>query len=231
MSPSKAINKQSFDGLNREILKCTKCPRLIKHCKQVAKEKRKSFASWEYWGKPVPNFGSYPSKLLIVGLAPAAHGANRTGRIFTGDNSGLWLYRAMYRAGFANQERSESLNDGLQPIDASITCVAHCAPPENKLTPSEALNCSEFLKSTIQLSKAKVIIALGKIAWDSVLKEVIGADQATKKPKFSHGQIVKLKNCVLIASYHPSQQNTFTKRLTENMLDDVFLKAKTISIE
>ncbi len=212
--------------LNQQIISCTKCQRLIKYCKQVAKEKRKSYLDWTYWGRPVPNFGALPAQLLVVGLAPAAHGANRTGRIFTGDNSGLWLYRAMHRAGFANQETSTSIDDGLRLINASITCVAHCAPPDNKPTPKEIQNCSGFFDQTLKASKAKVIIALGRVAWDAILKEFKKKDASLQKPLFKHGQTFKFQDIYLIASFHPSQQNTFTKRLTEPMFDEIFSKAR-----
>ena len=213
--------------LNQRIITCTKCPRLIKYCKNVAQEKRKAYQEWSYWGKPVPNFGTLPSKLLIVGLAPAAHGANRTGRIFTGDNSGLWLYRAMHRAGFANQEESTSIDDGLKLIDASITCVGHCAPPDNKLTPKEVENCSAFFQESLVSADAQVVIALGRVAWDAILKEFKKKDLKLQKPLFKQVQILQFQNLYLIASFHPSQQNTFTKRLTEDMFDEIFSKAKS----
>ena len=214
--------------LNQRIIACTKCPRLIKYCKNIAQEKRKAYQEWTYWGKPVQNFGRLPSKILIVGLAPAAHGANRTGRLFTGDNSGLWLYRAMHRSGFANQEEeSTSIDDGLELIDASITCVGHCAPPDNKLTPKEIENCSGFFQESLNTSKAQVIIALGRVAWDAVLKDFRKRDPLLKKPLFKHGQVFEFQGLHLIASFHPSQQNTFTKRLTEDMFDEIFSKAKS----
>lgn len=213
-------------SINERIISCTECPRLIKHCKAVAREKRKSFIDWTYWGKPIPNFGSFPSKLLIVGLAPAAHGGNRTGRLFTGDNSGLWLYRALYRAGFANQENSNSKDDGLKLLNTSITCVAHCAPPDNKLTPKEIENCSHFLKETLTAANPRVIIALGRVAWDALLREFKKKAPEFKKPTFKHGQAFEFRDTLIIASFHPSQQNTFTKRLTEEMFDALFSKAK-----
>ena len=214
-------------SLDQRIIDCTQCPRLIKHCQKIAREKRKSFQGWTYWGKPIPNFGVLPAKLLVVGLAPAAHGANRTGRVFTGDNSGLWLYRAMYRAGFANQEASTSKDDGLRLIDANITCVAHCAPPDNKLRPKEIANCSHFFEETVRATNPKVIIALGRTAWDALLKEFKKKNPDFKKPPFKHGASFRFRDQMILASFHPSQQNTFTKRLTEKMFDDIFSKAKT----
>ncbi len=215
-------------SLNQKIIKCTKCLRLITYCKKIAIEKRNSYEDWDYWGKPVANFGSFPCKLLVVGLAPAAHGANRTGRIFTGDNSGLWLYRALFRVGFASQEKSESKNDSLNLIDACITCVAHCAPPQNKLTRSEILNCSGFLRESLEASQAQVIVALGRVAWDACLKEFKTKNTELKKPAFKHGQICKVREQSIIASYHPSQQNTFTKKLTEKMFDEIFFRVRIL---
>jgi uracil-DNA glycosylase family 4 len=191
--------------------------------------------AWTYWGKPVPNFGDPKAKLLIVGLAPAAHGANRTGRMFTGDRSGDWLYRAMHKSGFANQPRSESADDGLSLHNALVTAVGHCAPPDNKPTKNEILNCENWLNETFDLTPFKVVIALGSIAWKAclvqlsrqynVVQKELG--QRNPKPKFGHGTILELSDGrVLIGSYHPSQQNTFTGRLTEEMFDQVFAIAK-----
>ncbi|NDG84004.1 MAG: uracil-DNA glycosylase [Proteobacteria bacterium] len=215
----------SLESLNQRIVSCEKCPRLRQHCVRVAKEKRRQFQNEAYWGRPVPGFGDENARVLIVGLAPAAHGANRTGRMFTGDNSGLWLYRALHRAGFANQERSENRADGLRLRDAYITAVARCAPPENKPTPVEIASCSPFLKAEIEmLRKVKVYVVLGQIAlkglW-GVLPDSVKPSKGV--PRFTHGARVPLKDGrLLICSYHPSQQNTFTKKLTEPMFDGVF---------
>lgn len=197
----------------------------------MALEKRKAYSSEKYWGKPVPNFGDPKAKLLVVGLAPAAHGANRTGRMFTGDQSGLWLYRALYRAGFANQPLSENIlkqsaSDGLKLSDALITAVAHCAPPENKPTPLEIKHCSPYLKELLKELRPRVILTLGQIAWTNILRIYpLGQE---KLPRFSHGAKFQIPNGpVLIASYHPSQQNTFTKRLTESMFDSVFKSVRS----
>jgi uracil-DNA glycosylase family 4 len=203
---------------------------LRKHCLSIAKEKRKSFLDWTYWGKPIENFGDANARLLIVGLAPAAHGANRTGRMFTGDRSGDWLYRSLHKTGFANQATATHMKDGLTLLDCAITATAHCAPPDNKPEPSELQKCQPFLQRTFAVLPIKVIVALGGIAWKATISElkILGWYEG-KLPKFSHGARVALKDGrVLIGSYHPSQQNTFTGRLTEPMLDSVFFDAKKI---
>jgi uracil-DNA glycosylase family 4 len=213
--------------LDQKISKCQKCPRLISYIEGVAKVKRKSFQDQTYWGRPVPNFGDYDGQILIVGLAPAAHGANRTGRMFTGDRSGEWLYRALHKAGLANQALSVSADDGLELQNCLITAVAHCAPPDNKPEKSEITNCSVFLESTIQEMKSlKVIIGLGSIAWENIFKYLKTENLFNEKiPKFSHSAEVRIENLLILGSYHPSQQNTFTGRLTEPMFDEVFEKA------
>lgn len=211
--------------LNDDIITCFACPRLVTWREQVAAEKVKRYADWDYWGKAVPNFGDPKARLLIVGLAPAAHGANRTGRMFTGDRSGDWLYRAMHKAGFASQPTSEHAEDGLELNDALITAVAHCAPPDNKPLPEEITNCRPFLERLLSEPQFQVIIALGKLAWDATLKH--HPPIAKPMPAFGHGAQHTLPNGrILIGSYHPSQQNTFTGRLTEQMLDDIFTKAQ-----
>lgn len=187
---------------------------------------------WTYWGKPVANFGDANAEVLIVGLAPAAHGANRTSRMFTGDRSGDWLYRALHKAGFANQPTAVSADDGLELHNIAIAATAHCAPPDNKPTIDELESCREFLTDTFKILPVKVIIALGGIAWDAALREIDALgwrDTAQKKPKFGHGAEVQLKDGrVLLGSYHPSQQNTFTGRLTEPMFDKIFSRAKNL---
>jgi uracil-DNA glycosylase family 4 len=214
------------DTFAQQIVACRMCPRILLHCETVAREKRKMFQHQEYWGRPVPNFGDPFAQLLIVGLAPAAHGANRTGRMFTGDQSGVWLYRALHRAGFSNQALSESRADGLELRNTLITAVVHCAPPDNKPLPDEIQNCRVFLKTTLERSKstARIILALGNIAWDAVWKE-LEAEGEVERPrvKFSHGVQVQMKSSRwLVGSYHPSQQNTFTGRLTEPAFDQIF---------
>jgi uracil-DNA glycosylase family 4 len=217
-----------WNSLNGAIIACQRCPRLRQHCQVVAREKRRAFAEWTYWGLPVPNFGDPGARLLIVGLAPAAHGANRTGRMFTGDRSGEWLYRALHKAGFASQPTSESHDDGLRLHDCAITAACHCAPPDNKPTPQEIEACAPWLDATVRLLPVRVFVALGQIAWQVVVdcaRTLHWWDGP--RPKFGHGVTVALTgDRWLIGSYHPSQQNTFTKKLTESMLDAVFAAAR-----
>jgi uracil-DNA glycosylase family 4 len=221
---------RSWDALNRRIVQCELCPRLRDHCRCVAQTKRKSFADDDYWARPLPNFGDPQGRLVIVGLAPAAHGANRTGRMFTGDRSGQWLFRALHKAGFANRAESESRDDGLELIDCAITAVCHCAPPDNKPTLEEQANCQSWLSATIELLPAKVFLALGQIAWNACVAEARRrAWLQGPRPKFAHAAQVKLNGeRWLLGSYHPSQQNTFTGRLTAPMLDAVFSTARQI---
>lgn len=218
---------------DERITACHRCPRLVDWRKQVAKEKVKRFADFDYWGKAVPSFGPVSAGLLVVGLAPAAHGANRTGRMFTGDRSGDWLYRAMHKAGFATQASSEHAGDGLELVNARITAVCHCAPPGNKPEKEEIANCRPYLWCELKdMPKLRVVIGLGKIAFDAAIdatgKELPGLEKnlLSPRPKFGHGATVELPGgLTLIGSYHPSQQNTFTGKLTEEMLDEVFRKA------
>jgi uracil-DNA glycosylase family 4 len=223
-----------------DITKCTRCPRLRKHCEAVGKGtvlKRKAFANDRYWTKPVPDFGRYPAALLIVGLAPAAHGANRTGRMFTGDDSGKWLYRALHKAGFSQTSGFESKDDN-ELIDSVITAVAHCAPPDNRPSPREIENCRPYLDRSLLKSDARVVLALGQIAWKSSLAAVENENTwacniPTPRPKFSHLAHFEFMDRTgitrhLIGSYHPSRQNTNTGRLTEPMLDSVFAKVRAL---
>lgn len=226
-TPSQSLD---LSDLHQRIIDCAQCPRLTAWCQQVAREKVKRFADDTYWGRSVPSFGDANARLVIVGLAPAAHGANRTGRMFTGDESGKWLYRALYRAGFCNQETSIHREDGLTLQDCYITAVNHCAPPANKPTPQEMQNCRPFLIEELQrLCHAQVVVALGKIAFDTVIS-VYEKDRGYslgKKPKFTHGIEFPLNETLtLLASFHPSQQNTFTGKLTEPMLDSIFQRVK-----
>ncbi len=214
--------------LNSRIVRCDRCPRLRTYCAEVAQEKRRAFREWDYWGKPVPNFGDPQAELLIVGLAPAAHGANRTGRMFTGDRSGDWLYRALYRAGFANQPHATHADDGLTLSNCAITAVCHCAPPDNKPTKEELAACRSWLQQTFDVLNPRVLVALGQIAWKETLIELTRRGWLDSRAgKFSHGAQLSLREGRwLIGSYHPSQQNTFTGRLTEPMLDAVFTSAR-----
>ena len=220
----------AWEALNRAIIACERCPRLCAYCQAVAAEKRAAFRDWDYWGRPVPNFGDPQARLLIVGLAPAAHGANRTGRMFTGDRSGEWLYRALFKAGFASQPTSAAVDDGLRLLDCAITAAAHCAPPGNKPLPEELANCHTWLEETIDLLPVVAFLALGQIAWKALVVELRRRGwYAGNAPKFSHGASVELAGGRwLLGSYHPSQQNTFTGVLTEPMFDSVFATARTL---
>ncbi len=225
--------EEQWQLLQRKIVRCKKCPRMIEHCKSVAQKKRKAYIDQKYWGKPVENFGDGQAELLVMGLAPGAHGANRTGRMFTGDRSGDWLYRAMHKAGFASQLESIDRDDGLQLVNAVVSGVCHCAPPDNKPTREEVANCQPFLEQTVSQVNPQVILALGRLAWAETLrlaKYLRWLDQGSEKPpKFGHGAEFRFSNGVwLLASYHPSQQNTFTGRLTEKMFDTVFARAKKL---
>jgi uracil-DNA glycosylase len=220
----------SWDLLQKSITACQKCPRLREHCQTIAVEKRRAFNDQVYWGKPIPNLGERGSRLLLVGLAPAAHGANRTGRMFTGDRSGDFLFRAMYDTGFATQPTSSGPADGLKLIDAAITATAHCAPPANKPTPEEIQNCAPFLDATIDaMPNLKGILALGRIAFDACLRlyKSRGWLPPGPKPNFGHGMLHKFdKAPFLMASFHPSQQNTFTGKLTPDMMRGIFQTAR-----
>jgi uracil-DNA glycosylase family 4 len=220
----------SWEKLQKSIIACNRCPRLREHCRTIATEKRRAFSDWTYWGKPIPNLGQPDARLLLVGLAPAAHGANRTGRMFTGDRSGDFLFRAMYETGFASQSSATDRDDGLGLIDAVITATAHCAPPDNKPTPEEIANCTPFLDSTLDLMpNLKGILALGRIAFDACLRtyKSRGWLPSGPKPSFSHGALYEFdKAPFLLACFHPSQQNTFTGKLTPKMMRDVFLLAR-----
>lgn len=217
----------AFSQLKTDIVACNQCKRLRRHCLKIAQIKRRAYINEAYWGKPIPGFGDEKARLMIVGLAPAAHGANRTGRIFTGDRSGDWLFRALHKAGFANQAHSVALDDGLKLKDTYITCIARCAPPENKPEPGEIRNCSSFLRREMEaMPQIKVWLVLGQIALHGLwpfLKSNL------PRPKFGHGRFIALEHGkYLLMSYHPSQQNTFTGRLTEPMFDSVFAQVQTL---
>ena len=214
--------------LEQEIVSCRKCPRLVKYRQKVAREKRRAYQAWEYWGKPVPGFGDAPAQLLILGLAPAAHGANRTGRMFTGDRSGDFLYAALHKAGFANQATSLHRDDGLALQNAYISATCRCAPPDNKPLPREISNCRSYLERELEILKPKAILALGKIAWDAYL-EVLkrrGIIASRAPYKFAHGAESKTAPGMprLFGVYHPSQQNTQTGRVTPAMYAKVLAR-------
>ena len=218
-------------AVNEQVVVCRACPRLVAWRETVAREKRASFADEEYWGRPVPSFGDPNARLLIVGLAPAAHGGNRTGRMFTGDRSGDWLYASLYRCGFANQAYARDPSDGLSLMDAYIAATVRCAPPANKPTTEERDRCLPYLYSEIEaMENLKAIVALGSFAWHAALRAhaAITGRRVSPKPRFGHLAEVELDEFVLVGSYHPSQQNTFTGRLTEAMLDAVFTRAREL---
>ena len=218
--------------LETKIAECRRCGRLVEWRERVAAEKRAAFRDQEYWGRPVPGFGDPAARLLIVGLAPAAHGANRTGRMFTGDRSGDWLYRALYRAGFASRPGSTDRHDGLSLTDAFVSAIVRCAPPANKPTASEREACRPWLEAEIDLlENLQVVVALGGMAFAQVLRIFAGrgAHVPKPRPRFGHGVQVDLASgLTVVASYHPSQQNTFTGRLTEAMLDSVFGRVRDL---
>ncbi|MFM8521831.1 MAG: uracil-DNA glycosylase [Acidimicrobiaceae bacterium] len=214
--------QSEFNELAAEITECYKCTRLVKWREKVSVEKRASYASETYWGKPIAGFGDVRAKILVLGLAPGAHGANRTGRIFTGDRSGDWLFRAMHKAGLASQPESISRNDGLKLKNAWVSTAVRCAPPDNKPTPNERKTCSKFLTRELELlNQVKVIICLGSFSLTAVCDEL----EIRPRPKFGHGVVVNNETYKIVCSYHPSQQNTFTGKLTEKMFDNVFKTA------
>ena len=220
-------HQRGLEALQRRVVACTRCARLIRHCRKIAREKRRMFRNDAYWGKPVPSFGDPNAELFIIGLAPAAHGANRTGRMFTGDRSGEFLYRALYEAGFASQPTSVRRGDGLELRNCYITAALRCAPPANKPLPQELLNCRPYLLREIRLlHRVRAVLALGKIGFDAYLRAI--REQQALPPlsafRFAHGAGYELPDDLprLFASYHPSQQNTQTGRLTPAMFRDVF---------
>ena len=222
----------SLERLTEEIVRCERCPRLVEWRQQTAAEPPRRYRGEEYWGRPLPGFGDPGARVLLVGLAPAAHGGNRTGRMFTGDRSGDWLYAALHRAGFANQALSARRDDGLRLTDAYITAVNRCPPPANKPTPVERDNCLPFLvRELALLERARVIVTLGSYAWDGTLRALRerGVEVPRPKPRFGHGTEVSVGPYTLLGCYHPSQQNTFTGRLTEPMMDAVFARARDLA--
>jgi len=219
------LNSEELAALEREIVSCRRCPRLVAWREEVAREKRASFKDETYWGRPVPGFGDPAASVVVFGLAPAAHGANRTGRIFTGDRSGDFLFAALHRTGFANKPVSLHKDDGLRLSGLWISAAVRCAPPQNKPTPEERDACLPYTARELELLPAKVVVCLGAFAWDAALR-LLGT---RPKPKFAHGAEVAAGPFMLLGCYHPSQQNTFTGILTPEMLDTVLSRARQLS--
>lgn len=223
----------SFDALQARITECHQCPRLVAWREQVAVEKRAAFRGDTYWGHPVPAFGDPNARVLVVGLAPAAHGANRTGRMFTGDRSGDWLYRALHKAGFANQPTSTDRDDGLELKDVLVTAAVRCAPPANKPTPQERDQCAPWLHEELDLlASVRVMVVLGSFGYVQVLRVLADRGLSVPRPqvRFGHGVEVPIDDGpILLCSYHPSQQNTFTGRLTEEMFDAIWSRARVLA--
>ncbi len=218
--------------LEDEVTRCVRCPRLVEWRERVAREKRAAFAGQEYWGRPLPGFGDPDGPVYVLGLAPAAHGGNRTGRIFTGDRSGDWLFAALHRTGFASQPTSIHRDDGLAVRDAWIAAAVRCAPPANRPTPAERDNCLPWSEAELRLMpNVRVIVCLGAFAWDAALRLLtsLGEPVPKPRPKFGHGAERALGRFTLLGTFHPSQQNTFTGRLTEPMLDAVFTRAREVA--
>ena len=225
------VSSDRLERVTSEIVACRKCPRLVRYREHVARTKRAAFRDWDYWGRPVPGFGDPDARVLVVGLAPAAHGGNRTGRTFTGDRSGEWLYRALYGAGFSNQPTSVSKDDGLILRDCYIAAAVRCAPPQNKPTRIEFARCQPYLEREVMLlQNLRVVVALGAVAMDAFLRtwRAIGHEVPSPVPNFRHGGTWQLAPLTLLASYHPSQRNTQTGRLTQAMFDRVFESAGKI---
>ncbi|MFI5395737.1 MAG: uracil-DNA glycosylase [Candidatus Binatia bacterium] len=232
--PTGAVSRKSDAGLRAlcaEVIVCRRCPRLVEYRERVAQEKRRAFRDREYWGRPLPGFGDPAARLLVIGLAPAAHGGNRTGRIFTGDRSGDWLFETLHRFGFANQPTSTHRDDGLRLTDTYINAAVRCAPPDNKPLKEEVNNCQPYLQRELQLLRnLRVIITLGRFAFDAYLSTRRALQQPVPQPRpqFAHARVYELLNVFLIGSYHPSQRNTQTGMLTHEMFDRVFSTARQL---
>ncbi len=223
------VRPDGLAALERKIVECRLCPRLVTWREEVARVKRAAFADQEYWGRPLPGFGDPAGSVVVLGLAPAAHGGNRTGRIFTGDRSGDWLFAALWRAGYANQPESVSRDDGLRLSGCWVAAAVRCAPPDNKPTPAERDTCLPyFIRELELLPQAQVIVCLGAFAWDCALR-AMGPEVRRPRPRFAHGGEAEIGCFTLLGCYHVSQQNTFTGRLTEPMLDAVFARARALA--
>jgi uracil-DNA glycosylase len=221
-----------LEALERQITECRRCPRLVAWREEVARVKRAAFADETYWGRPVPGFGDPAARVYVLGLAPAAHGGNRTGRIFTGDRSGDWLFAALHRAGFANQATSVSRDDGLRLIDCFVGAAVRCAPPANRPTTQERDNCLPWAERELELlPRVRVIVCLGGFAWDAALRvrAALGEPIPRPKPRFGHGAVAAGERLTLIGCFHPSQQNTFTGRLTVGMMEEIFGRARDLA--
>jgi uracil-DNA glycosylase family 4 len=226
------VSAGGLAALEREVVNCRRCPRLVAWREQVARERRAAYASEEYWGRPLPGFGDPSAQVLVLGLAPAAHGGNRTGRIFTGDRSGDWLFGSLWRTGFANQPTSVSRDDGLRLDGCYITAAVRCAPPANRPLPAERDNCMPYLVRELSLlSAARVIVCLGGFAWEVAFRALAQLEIAVPRPRprFGHEAEAEVDGLTVLGSYHPSQQNTFTGRLTEEMIDAVFTRARELA--
>jgi uracil-DNA glycosylase len=231
-SPHAAGATAALAALDAEVVACRRCPRLVDWRERVAAERRAAFADQEYWGRPVPGFGDPAARILVLGLAPAAHGGNRTGRVFTGDRSGDWLFAALWRAGLANQPESVARDDGLELHGAYVAAAVRCAPPANKPLPAERDNCAPYLERELELLRElRVIVCLGAFAWDAALRAraALGEPTPRPRPRFGHSAELPGERWPLLGSYHVSQQNTFTGRLTEPMLDAVFTRARELA--
>jgi len=226
-----AETSESLEQINAEIVECTRCPRLVSWREEVARKPPARFAGQRYWARPVPGFGDAEARVLVVGLAPAAHGGNRTGRVFTGDRSGGFLFPVLHETGFANQPVSIHIGDGLRLIDLYVCAVNRCAPPDNRPTPVERDSCGPFLVREMRaLQRAHVIVCLGAFAWDGALRALAALGHTPRpRPRFSHGAEAQAGPYTLVGTFHPSQQNTFTGRLTRAMLVDVFVRARALA--
>jgi uracil-DNA glycosylase family 4 len=225
------VKAERLAEITAEVVGCRACPRLVAWREEVARNPRPAFRGELYWGRPIPGFGDPDARLVVVGLAPAAHGGNRTGRVFTGDRSGDWLYRAMHKAGFANQPTSTCLDDGLRLAGAWVTAAVRCAPPANKPTPEERDTCSGYLVRELAVLDPAVIVVLGSFGYEAAWRALRanGVAVPSPRPRFGHGVEVATGGPMIICSFHPSQQNTFTGKLTEEMLDAVFARARALT--